>query len=215
MPREWIVVWTVWNLFLAALPVVLAGPLARRIATAGGRAFHLGSLALGVAWLLLLPNAPYLLTEVRHFVLDDEWRDLTARAAREPAALRLAAGAGLLFVLYGAVGLVAFVAAVRPVERALRARFPRLRGGRIALLFVVSLGVWLGLIPRYNSWDALVAPVDVVGSAVWAVTHPPTLACLLVFAGLLGVFASIAGAAWDALPWSQARRAVAALTRRA
>jgi uncharacterized membrane protein len=193
----------IWNLFLASLPVVLAGPLARRIAAGSG--FRLGPLTLfvGGAWLLLLPNAPYLLTEVRHFVLDREWRELTARAADDPAALRLAAGAGLLFLLYGAIGLVAFVAAVRPVERALRARFPRLRGGRIALHALVSLGVWLGLVPRHNSWDAVLHPVEVVGSALWALRHPPTLLCIVLFAGVLAALAALVNGAWAQL---EARR---------
>jgi uncharacterized membrane protein len=120
---EWLLVWTVWNLFLAALPVVFAGPLARRI--------------------------------------------------REPAALRLTAAAGLLFLGYGAVGL----------------------------------GVWLGLVPRYNSWDAVVRPLDVAGSALWALAHPPTLLCLAAFAVVLGVLASVVNAAWDALAASLTRRA--------
>ncbi|MDQ1384469.1 MAG: hypothetical protein QOG65_1848 [Actinomycetota bacterium] len=54
-----------WNLFLAAVPAVLALALfptsARR-----GVAWWLG---FG-AWVLFLPNAPYLLTDVVHMVHD-------------------------------------------------------------------------------------------------------------------------------------------------
>jgi uncharacterized membrane protein len=194
--------WTVWNLFLASLPVALARPLARRIAAgrclAGERAF--GTVWLAAAWLLLLPNAPYLLTEIRHFVLDDGWRALTAEAHRDPAALRASAAWGGLFLLYGAVGLVCLTAALRPVERALRTRGARVGALRAVLFPLVALGVWLGLIPRFNSWDALVRPFDVLGAAVWAVTHVPTLACVLGFAAVLaGLHAllDVVAAAWD------------------
>ena len=78
---------------------------------------------------------------------------------------------------------------------------------RAALLSLVSLGVWLGLIPRYNSWDAVVRPLDVVGSALWALTNPPTLLCLAAFAVVLGVLTSVVNAAWDAAAERLTRRA--------
>nr|HRC85570.1 DUF1361 domain-containing protein [Thermoanaerobaculia bacterium] len=56
---------------------------------------------LAVAGLLFLPNAPYLLTEIRHFVLDASFRELTARAPHEAAAMRLSALFGALFAGYG------------------------------------------------------------------------------------------------------------------
>src|SRR5687768_8531554 len=126
-------IWAVWNLFLALLPIPLGRALARRIAAAPPAKRLPGprSAALAVAWLLLLPNAPYLLTEVRHFLFDPAWRELTARATFDDASLRLAGAAGLAFVVYGAAGLVAMTLAVRPVQLALRAHRPGLRRLRI------------------------------------------------------------------------------------
>ena len=33
-----------------------------------------------------------------------------------------------------------------------------------AAILLMSLGVWLGLIPRFNSWDALLRPLEVLGA---------------------------------------------------
>ncbi len=180
--------WTLWNLFLATLPIPFGLAVARRLHEGSGTAERRAStVALAVMGLLLLPNAPYLLTEIRHFVLDSSFRELTARAAHEPAALRLSALFGALYVAYGGIGLAAYVAAVRPVEAALATRgFSRV-GVRVVLTPTVALGVWLGLVPRFNSWDMLVAPGRVLGAAGYAVTHVATAASILGFALALGV----------------------------
>ena len=53
----------VWNLFLAWMPVPAR---ARRSTTARGAARRgAPSSALGAAWLLFLPNAPYIVTDVK------------------------------------------------------------------------------------------------------------------------------------------------------
>lgn len=192
--------WTLWNLFLATLPIPFSVAVARRLHEGSGSVTRRGTTAAAtVAGLLLLPNAPYLLTEIRHFVLDAPFRDLTARAAHDPAALRLSALWGALFVAYGAVGLAAYVVAVRPVERALVARgVPRLVV-RSLLTPTVALGVWLGLVPRFNSWDALVDPRRVLGTAAYAVTHLPTAVSILGFAVALGALHAAGDLVADAL----------------
>jgi uncharacterized membrane protein len=55
----------VWNLFLAWLPLGFAELLALRLKQEPW--LRPTNLALGVAWLLFFPNAPYLLTDVLHW----------------------------------------------------------------------------------------------------------------------------------------------------
>jgi uncharacterized membrane protein len=191
--------WAVWNLFLASIPIPFAFALARRLRDPSQKPLRLGNVALFVAWLLLLPNAPYLLTEIRHFVLDDRFRAITEDATRDPAALRLSAAWGTIFLGYGVAGLVAYVIAVRPLERAVRLRGASLILARAGLSVVVALGVWLGLIPRFNSWDALLWPGDVLGAAWWALTHPATTASIGAFAVVLFVLHAAMDVVFDAL----------------
>ena len=191
-----------WNLFLAALPIPLGFALAQRLEMRSGTtARRAVTLAIAAAWILLLPNAPYLLTEVRHLLFDPPWNDLLHDAS--PASRRALLVWGFAFFLYGAVGLAAFTAALRPVESALRARWPALRRLRAPFFFVIALGVWLGLIPRWNSWDVLVDPVGILGSALHALSTPATLACIAAFAMVLCGLHYLLAAAW--LGWRAAR----------
>jgi uncharacterized membrane protein len=189
--------WTIWNLFLAVLPIPLGDALSRRMATGGlARPRRLATVSLAVAWLLLLPNAPYLLTEIRHYVLDPSWRRMTALAPHDPAAWRAAAGWGLAFALYGAVGVFAFTRAVRPVESAWLARGLPLWPFRLVLCGLTAHGVWLGLVPRFNSWDVIARPGEVLGATRWAATHLPTALCIAVFALVLAGLHALVDAAW-------------------
>ncbi len=200
-----------WNLFLAVLPIPLGVALSRRIARAdpARRSPGPGILALAAAWVLLLPNAPYLLTDLRHFLFDARWRELSGSAAQDAGALRASALWGLGFLAYGVAGLVALTLAVRPVQEAIRRHRPALRRLRIPLFLVVALGVWLGLIPRFNSWDALLRPGEVVGAALWVLTQPVTLALIVGFGLLLAILHDVVCATWDG--WRLRRR----LARRA
>lgn len=199
----------VWDLFLALVPIPLGVALAQRLAAAdpARRVPGWRSASLLAAWLLMLPNAPYLLTFPRHFLFDAPFRALTQAAAHDAGALRWSALLGLGFVLFAALGVVAMTLAVRPVQEAVRRHRPELRRLRVPLFLLVALGVWLGLIPRFNSWDALMRPQEVIGAALWVFTQPVTLSMILAFGALLALLHDLTCAAWDGLRLRRARGA--------
>ena len=132
----------VWNLILAWIPFLLA------IAFYDGfrRGFSsLGLAAVGALWLLFLPNAPYMVTDLVHLGAIPGaplWFD--------GAMISAFAATGLLLGL-GSVILVHAVA-LRVLGRLL---------GWVALLPVLclcSLGVLLGRFGRLNSWDIVARP---------------------------------------------------------
>jgi uncharacterized membrane protein len=169
-----------WNLFLAAVPAVLALALFPTSAQRGV-AWWLG---FG-AWVLFLPNAPYLLTDVVHMVHDIK------HASSDTWAYAVIMTYGALF----AFGLVSYALSLELFRRFLhRAVQPRFVAPAILLVHALCvLAMYLGRFIRLNSWDVIVAPERVV-SSVLHVPRPTTvvvLAVMFVVVGI-GVFVTLA-----------------------
>jgi uncharacterized membrane protein len=163
-----------WNLFLAWIPYVLA-LLARALVTRG-RASAPVLLGVAVAWLLTLPNAPYLLTDLVHLRPRPGvplWFDA--------ALLALFAAAGWLL---GLLSLEVWMAEVR-ARLGRRAAW----GVLLAVCVLCGYGVYLGRVERWNSWDVLRAPralaEDVAGHLRAPGAYPGLLEMTALFAVLL------------------------------
>jgi uncharacterized membrane protein len=162
-----------WNLFLAWIPFALALLIYdghRR----GARPVQL--LALGLLWLLFLPNAPYIVTDFKYLA------DMTGKTFLfEGLLIGTAASTGLLL---GFMSLYLIQAIVR-----------RAAGARYAWLFVFvalglsSVGVYLGRVLRWNSWDVFVRPGSLLGELAGALVdplaHPRPIAITILFTSFL------------------------------
>jgi uncharacterized membrane protein len=173
----------VWNLFLATVPAILALALFPTSA----RRNVVWWLGLG-AWILFLPNAPYLLTDIVHMVHDIRVAPSDARAY-------------VVIATYG--GLFAFGLAVYALSlqlfRGFLHRTVRARLVAPAILLVHALCVlamYLGRVIRLNSWDVVLAPQRVAAS-VMHVPRPITVAVLAVMFVLVGVGAFATAAIGD------------------
>jgi uncharacterized membrane protein len=136
-----------WNLFLAWFPFVFALALVR----ADERdARPLTLVALGIGWLLFLPNAPYILTDFIYV------HDLGYDA--------------VMTATFAATGVLLGLVSLRLVSGVVSRRRGRVAG--LLLLppaFVLaSAGVVLGRVYRLNSWDAITRPSHVLGQLVAA-----------------------------------------------
>ncbi len=132
-----------WNLFLAWLPYLFTLAVARRSAPTW-------VLALGaLPWLLLFPNAPYLVTDLIHLGSDPHaplWFDAA---------------------LFGAFACAGLLIGVRSLE--LASRIVRQRWGHgPSWLFVLTVaalsgfGIYLGRFVRFNSWDVMFEPGSIL-----------------------------------------------------
>jgi uncharacterized membrane protein len=136
-----------WNLFLAAVPLG-ASLILRRL---DPRRRPVTRAVLFVLWLLFLPNAPYVITDLIHLQHDPPvplWFDL--------AMLLSAAGTGLIL---GYLSLL-------DVHRLLEARFGWVGGWAAVSSAVVAsgYGIYLGRFLRYNSWEVLTGPGKLLGT---------------------------------------------------
>ena len=167
--------WMAWNTFLALIPALLAfrlfRPDARR--TVG---WWIGA----VTFIAFLPNAAYVLTDVVHLPAD-------LRAASGSASLTLAVL--VAYAGFAAVGFSAYAYAVLRLVSYLRSQGVGTAGlvaTELAVHSLVTLGVVLGRVFRFNSWDLLARPGEVLD----AVRVPQTergLAVVLFFIAALVV----------------------------
>lgn len=173
----------VWNLFLAAIPAALALVLFRR-----GAVRSPAWWCLLVGWLLFLPNAPYVLTDVMHMV-DDLHRAPTRFAAYETL---------MIFGAFFALGLSAYVVSLQMFRRYLHAHVAAAIVAPILLAVhgLCVIAMYLGRVLRMNSWDALLAPREVM-LAVMRVPRPHTVALLAVTFVATGVAAYMTKAVGD------------------
>jgi uncharacterized membrane protein len=167
----------VWNLYLAAIPAVIALLLFRRRSPLGLGWF----LGFG-GWLLFLPNAPYVLTDVVHLR-----EDLYASPSPSHTYAVLAT-----YAAFFAAGLVSYVISLQLFRKFLHRSIPR-RLVLPALLVVHALSVaaiYIGRFMRLNSWDVVFAPRAVLDS-VLRVPRPSSLAVFVVMFIVVGFGASV------------------------
>ena len=155
-----------WNLFLAVVPWLAA------IAATSARS-RLLAFAAGGVWLLFLPNAPYLVTDLVHL------RDRQGVPHLYDV---------LLFATFGLAGSVLGWDSIARVHR----RIVAVIGRRLAaaavsgVVLLAGLGVYLGRFERWNSWDALLRPAPVLADLGAALASPRAVAFTFLFAAYIG-----------------------------
>ena len=181
----------VWNLYLAALPAVVALLLFRRPAPRG-----VAWVAGFSIWLLFLPNAPYVLTDVVHL-----HEDLYASRSASHTYAVLAA-----YAVFFAGGLVSYVVSLQLFRRFLHRAVSRsLVLPAILLVHALSIvAVYIGRFMRVNSWDVVFAPRAVLESIV-RVPRASSLAVFVVMFIVVG-FGTFATYAVGEKVWSRVRR---------
>jgi uncharacterized membrane protein len=144
-----------WNLFLAWVPYRISSGLTRMDS-------RVGRVAGLIVWLLFIPNSFYILTDLYH--LADGHRN-----SRVPEWFDL-----ILILSFAWNGLLLGVMSTRQVERLLAPEASTV--GRWVFLYPVmflnALGVYIGRYLRYNSWDIVANPVDLLGDIIRMLAHP-------------------------------------------
>ena len=179
--------WMVWNAALAAVPLACA------LVLFGGRRVPGAWWWIGaVVFAAFLPNAPYLLTDVKH---------LGTAVRHDPDPFALAFRYVPLFAGLLAYGAVTYAACVRRLTGFLRRRGwrpLRVVALEVAVHGACAVGIVLGRFFRLNSWQLVTDP-GVVGRSAWtALTDPAWLRlCLVTTVVLVAVTAcaSVAGTA--------------------
>lgn len=160
-----------WNLFLAVVPL-FASALLRRAALRN--ASDLTQVVLLGLWLLFLPNAPYILTDLVHLDPDGSrlyWYDL-----------------GMILSCAG-TGLLVGYASLFDVHELFERRFGQRFGWSVAVVALLAsgYGVYLGRVQRWNSWDVVTNPQGLLMSIVDTALNPLQHLHVYAMSGLFGM----------------------------
>ncbi len=166
-----------WNLFLAWIPYVFA--LVALMAERFVPWFWLVVLPLLVGWLLFLPNAPYLVTDLVHLRPIDPvpyWYDIG------------------FFTILGWTGCLLGIVSLGIVQDLFARHFGRIVGWGVALnsIALCGLGLYLGRVLRWNSWDAFfsvdVILRDIAHTFLSPLTHRYGVGFTIMFTAIVGMF---------------------------
>jgi uncharacterized membrane protein len=138
-----------WNLFLAWVPLV-AALLFYGLAARQSRSFLL--LGAAVFWFLFFPNAPYIVTDLVHLretAPVPYWYDI------------------ICVMAFAQTGLFLGYLSLYLMQEVVRAWLGHWLGWlfALAMLGLSAFGVYLGRFLRWNSWDALVRPLETLRDA--------------------------------------------------
>lgn len=160
------------NLFLAGVPLFFSTVL--RVATHRQSPWTIRLVVFSL-WLLFLPNAPYILTDILHLTRASQapaWYDL--------ALLLSCAGTGLLLGYLSLIDVQAIVA--RSFGLACSWIFATVS------LVLSGFAIYLGRFLRWNSWDVLIEPTrlfEIVGTVVRPWAHTQAVYVTLIFGVIL------------------------------
>ncbi|WP_051318132.1 DUF1361 domain-containing protein [Cohnella thermotolerans] len=143
-----------WNLFLAWLPLIVSMAAIGLPKLLRGGSLFVGLFVLGIAWVLLYPNAPYLTTDLIHLIVDSSygwhetldslvvWYDL------------------VVFFLFSWCGLLLGYLSMFHFHSLIRVYAGSFAGWLfiVVVSFLGGFGIYLGRVIRLNSWDALFSP---------------------------------------------------------
>lgn len=163
----------VWNLFLAWIPFVLALVIYDR---GKRRRLDVGQVALFAAWLLFLPNAPYIVTDLVHL----------PEQPAPPVVFDAVA-----YLAFAWTGLMLGLVALYLVHCTARSAFGVAAGWTVvaASAALSGFGMYLGRFLRWNSWDIITNPGALVSDLAAIVRDPVgrPLAVTTLFAAFIGV----------------------------
>lgn len=148
-----------WNLFLAYVPYFISSRISHWNYGKSAKPFL---IFFCLVWLLFIPNAFYITTDLFHLAdhLNDrqvpQWFDL------------------VLILSFAWNGLFLGILSVRQMEKIVHPTLP----ARNELFFLYpimwlnALGIYIGRYLRYNSWDVITNPLQLSGDITQLILHP-------------------------------------------
>jgi uncharacterized membrane protein len=154
-----------WNLFLGLIPFFLASQMFR-LSRRRNLWSILGLAGLFVLWLAFMPNAPYIITDMRHIngFCPNTISDICVSNAWLIFFYFIYALFGWVLYYYALEQMIVFVD--KYLNKVLAKLLP------LILSPIIAVGLLLGLIDRLNSWDLVARPFLVIQRASNYISDP-------------------------------------------
>lgn len=154
LSQSYFLLFLVWNLFLAAIPFAITFYIRSK-----EKVSLLMSVLCSILWLLFLPNAPYIVTDIIHLT------HLKATYIIYDT---------ILILSYAIAGLYFYLQSLYDMEHIWTVHVSA-RGRKTALIFIPLLsgfGIYLGRFLRFNSWDIIQEPLLLFRNMVSSLQDP-------------------------------------------
>lgn len=145
-----------WNLFLASIPWILTSFVIVRPSIQKNKILL---IVLWFVWLLFFPNSLYIFTDLYHLTLQSPlpiWYHM------------------ILILLYAWTGMLFGILSLWDLEKILSIKLNRLQVKivSVVLLLLGSFGIYLGRYLRWNSWDIISKPLQLMYDISERVIYP-------------------------------------------
>lgn len=159
----------IWNLFLAIIPYAITMYLSST---------KLNKVKLGLwfwAWLLFLPNAPYIITDLLHLKVSRTsilWLDI------------------LVILSFALTGLFLFYLSLSDMKVLISQHFKKIpiKTLSLSIILLCGFGVYLGRFLRYNSWEIISNPTQLITDILDMILNPSLHADVWLFTFGFGGF---------------------------
>ena len=179
--NKYSLVYVIWNIFLAFLPFVISSIILNNSMANKLSKFNL--IFWGIIWLLLIPNSPYIVTDLIHI---GEIRAVPP--LYDSFLLFSSAWTGLLLGLYS----------ISHIEQILKMKYTQKITSLIifVIMLFISFGMFLGRFLRFNSWDILARPMTFINGIGEIFTNSNYFLGLLLYTSLFLFFIFMSYISW-------------------
>jgi len=158
----------VWNLFLAWIPFLISFYLYQKKERQHPIKLY---LILGV-WVLFLPNAPYIITDLIHLRPRDGvplWYD------------------AITIFIFAFHGLMLGIISTLLIHESLKRHLSDFKIWTLLLFtfILTGYGIYIGRFLRWNSWDIVVQPISLLEESVLKLTNPLAIVITGIFSIIL------------------------------
>jgi uncharacterized membrane protein len=152
-------IFLIWNLFLAWIPLYFSIKLVK---TTTENKSGIKALAFCMCWLFFFPNAPYLITDLIHLkprIGVPYWFDI------------------LLITSFVWNGLLLCFASLIKVHHVIAKKWGTRQGWVFVIISLIlsGYGIYLGRFLRWNTWDILLNPINLIHDIIAGFINPEYL----------------------------------------